>query len=131
MGFESGARKMDTMLMPKRSNIMNPRRTRIKNENFATMVFEFKNSLDPERNESTVPELKLLSDGSENPESGAFVVAGGADESPDELELFPPRSGRRPAKALLAPDADADDDDDDDDGSILIRVILILFIDEY
>jgi hypothetical protein len=130
MGLESGAKKMDTMLMPKRSKIINPRRTRIRNENFATIVLEFKNSLDPERNESTAPELKLLSDGSENPESGAFVVAGGADDSLDELELLP-KSGIRPAKPLGADDDDDDDDDDeddDDDGSI--RYILILFIDE-
>jgi len=110
--------------MPKRSKMIKPRRTRIKNENFATIVFEFKNSLDPERNESTAPELKLLRDGSENPESGAFVVAAGADELLDELELLP-KSGMRLAKPLGA-DADDvgdddDDDDDDDDGSILIR----------
>lgn len=107
------------MLMPKRSKIINPRRTRIRNENFATIVLEFKNSLDPERNESTTPELKLLNDGSENPESGAFVVAAGADDS-DELDLeLLPKSGIRPAKPPGADDADDDDDDgcccDDDD----------------
>jgi len=119
--------------MPKRSKIINPRRTRIRNENFATIVFEFKNSLDPDKNESTAPELKLLRDGSENPESGAFVVAAGADELLDELELLP-KSGIRLAKLLGADDDDDDDvgddddddvgdddDDDDDDGSILIR----------
>jgi hypothetical protein len=124
MGLESGARKMDTMLMPKRSNIINPRRTRIKNENFATMVFEFKNSLDPDKNESTAPELKLLNDGSEKPESGAFVVAGGADESPDELELLPLKSGIRFAKPLGASEDD-DDDDDDDDGSIYLYLCIL------
>jgi len=105
------------MLMPKRSKIINPRRTRIRNENFATIVFEFKNSLDPDKNESTAPELKLLNDGSENPESGAFVVAAGADDDSDELDLeLLPKSGIRPAKPLGADDADDDDDDDDDDG---------------
>ena len=115
------------MLMPKRSKIINPRRTRIRNENFATIVFEFKNSLDPDKNESTAPELKLLNDGSEKPESGAFVVAAGADDS-DELDLeLLPKSGIRPAKPLGADDAvddddddGCDDDDDDDDGSISI-----------
>ena len=123
MGLESGARKIDMTLMPKRSNIINPRRTRIRNENFATMVFEFKNSLDPERNESTAPELKLLNDGSENPESGAFVVAGGADDALDELELLPLKSGKNPAKSPLVPDDE--EDDDDDDGSISLYLFIL------
>jgi hypothetical protein len=70
IGLESGARNMATMLMPRRNKIIKPSRTSIKNENFATIEFEFKNSLDPDKNESTVPELKLLMLGRENPASG-------------------------------------------------------------
>jgi hypothetical protein len=78
---------------------MNPRRTNIRNENFATMEFEFKNSLDPDNNESIAPELKLLNDGSDDPESGASVVAG-MEEDEDE---------------------DDEDDDDEDDGENAFR----------
>ena len=55
---------------------MNARRTSNKNENFATMEFEFKNSFEPDKSESTDPELKLLNDGRSDPESGSYVVAG-------------------------------------------------------
>jgi hypothetical protein len=48
------------------------------------MEFEFKNSLDPDNKESTLPELKLLNDGNENPESGASVVAGMDDDEDEE-----------------------------------------------
>jgi hypothetical protein len=75
---------------------MNPRRTSSKNENFATMEFEFKNSFEPDKSESTDPELKLLNDGRRDPESGASVVAG-IDEDEDE--------------------DDEDEDEDDDDSA--------------
>lgn len=73
---------METMLMPKRNKMINPSRTRIKKENFATMEFEFKNSLDPDKNESTEPELKLLKLGRENPESGPVDIGSGGAPSP-------------------------------------------------
>jgi len=59
------------------------------------MEFEFKNSLDPDKSESTLPELKLLNDGRAKPESGASVVDGTED--------------------------DDDDDDEDDDGENALR----------
>jgi hypothetical protein len=70
--------------MKMRSRTMNPRRTSNKNENFATMEFEFKNSFEPDKSESTDPELKLLNDGRSPPESGASVVAGIDDEDEDD-----------------------------------------------
>ncbi len=48
------------------------------------MEFEFKNSFEPDKSESTDPELKLLNDGRSPPESGASVVAGIEDEDDDE-----------------------------------------------
>jgi hypothetical protein len=77
---------------------MNPRRTSNKNENFATMEFEFKNSFEPDKSESTDPELKLLNDGRSPPESGASVVAGIDDDDDDD-----------------------DDEDDDDEGDSALR----------
>jgi hypothetical protein len=82
IGLESGARNMATMLMPRRNKIIKPSRTSIKNENFATIEFEFKNSLDPDKKESTVPELKLLMLGRENPASGPDDTLGGASMGP-------------------------------------------------
>ena len=96
IGLESGARNMATMLIPRRNKIIKPSRTSIKNENFATIEFEFKNSLDPDKKESTVPELKLLMLGRENPASG-----------PDDTLS---------AGASLGPLDPDDDDDDDADG---------------
>lgn len=78
MGFVSGARNIPTMLMPKRNIMMKPSSTRIRKENFATIEFEFKNSLEPDKNESTEPELKLLKLGRENPESGPDDIGSGA-----------------------------------------------------
>jgi hypothetical protein len=49
------------------------------------MEFEFKNSFEPDKSESTDPELKLLNDGRSPPESGASVVAG-IDDDDDEDE---------------------------------------------
>lgn len=72
---------------------MNPRNTSNKNENLATIEFEFKNSFDPDSKESTDPEPKLLNDGKNDPESGPSVVAGTLDDDEDE-----------------------DEDDDDEDG---------------
>ena len=60
------------------------------------MEFEFKNSFEPDKSESTDPELKLLNDGRSPPESGASVVAG-IDED------------------------DEDEDDDEDDGDSAFR----------
>lgn len=50
------------------------------------MEFESKNSFEPDKSESTDPELKLLNDGRSDPESGASVVAGIDDEDEDEDE---------------------------------------------
>jgi hypothetical protein len=84
MGLVSGERNTAATLMKMRSRTMNPRRTSNKNENFATMEFEFKNSFEPDKSESTDPELKLLNDGRSPPESGASVVAGIDDDDDDE-----------------------------------------------
>jgi hypothetical protein len=84
MGLVSGERNTAATLMKMRSRTMNPRRTINKNENFATMEFEFKNSFEPDKSESTDPELKLLNDGRSPPESGASVVAGIDDDDDDE-----------------------------------------------
>ena len=77
---------MATMLMPRRNKIIKPSRTSIKNENFATIEFEFKNSLDPDKKESTVPELKLLMLGRENPtsEPDDTLGAGATSLDPDD-----------------------------------------------
>jgi hypothetical protein len=96
MGLVSGERNTAATLMKMRSSTMNPRRTSNKNENFATMEFEFKNSFEPDKSESTDPELKLLNDGRSPPESGASVVAG-IDDDDDE------------------------DDDEDEDGDSAFR----------
>jgi hypothetical protein len=86
MGLVSGERNTAATLMKMRSRTMNPRRTSNKNENFATMEFEFKNSFEPDKSESTDPELKLLNDGRSPPESGASVVAGIDEDEDDEDE---------------------------------------------
>jgi hypothetical protein len=87
MGLASGERNTEATLMNIRSSTMNARRTSNKNENFATIEFEFKNSFEPDKSESTDPELKLLRDGRSEPESGASVVAGiDEDEDDDEDE---------------------------------------------
>jgi hypothetical protein len=98
MGLVSGERNTAATLMKMRSRTMNPRRTSNKNENFATMEFEFKNSFEPDKSESTDPELKLLNDGRSPPESGASVVAGIDDDDDDD-----------------------DDEDDDDEGDSALR----------
>jgi hypothetical protein len=98
MGLVSGERNTAATLMKMRSSTMNARRTSNKNENFATMEFEFKNSLEPDKSESTDPELKLLNDGRNDPESGPSVVAG-----------------------IDGDDDDVDDDDDDDEGDSAFR----------
>ena len=94
---------MDTTLMPKRSRTMNPSRTKSKNDNFATIEFEFKNSLEPAKNESTEPELKLLILGRENPESGpedngagAAAGAGAGASAPDPDPNIPPEPEPEP-----------------------------------
>jgi hypothetical protein len=74
---------MDTTLTPKRNKTMKPSRTKSKNDNFATIEFEFKNSFEPAKNESTDPELKLLKLGRENPVSGPEDNGAGAASGPD------------------------------------------------
>jgi hypothetical protein len=63
------------------------------------MEFEFKNSLEPDKNESTELELKLLKVGRENPESGPVDIGSGGAPSP--LNGFCIEFGSSPARPPL------------------------------
>jgi hypothetical protein len=120
---------MDTKLTPKRSKTMNPSSTSNKNDNFATIEFEFKNSLEPAKNESTDPELKLLILGRENPVSGPDDSDAGAESDPDAdagafAPLLDPESGPN-----IPPEPEPEPEPEPDElGPNMINLLLLLLL---